>query len=256
MHELRTFGSGPEEYAPQVLFFVHIPKCAGSSFRQVLKRWFGPDALTFDSHDGAALAKRVESLPRTPRAIAGHFSFGIHQAISCRPIHVSLVRDPVDRLVSLYKHARAVKDHFLHGAAASQGLEAFYEHALRKPRSRGQILAIQCHFLSRARTFEEARAVIDRDFAVLAPIERFEDFVADCARIVGRAPPATVPIRNAGSSDPALDAARLAIAERVRAENPEDLQLYHHVRERFESGSREWALEAQDRGRAGLSRSM
>ena len=40
---------------PEALFFVHIPKCAGSSFRLALKRWFGAQALFLDTHDPAEL---------------------------------------------------------------------------------------------------------------------------------------------------------------------------------------------------------
>ncbi|HEY5412933.1 MAG TPA: sulfotransferase family 2 domain-containing protein [Caulobacteraceae bacterium] len=101
--DLRSQGGlGRGASSPETLFFVHIPKCAGSSFRQVLKRWFGAEALFLDTHDEAELKAAADRLGRPPRAIAGHIPFGLHGELPVRPCYVSLVRHPLDRFVSFY----------------------------------------------------------------------------------------------------------------------------------------------------------
>jgi hypothetical protein len=218
-----------------VLFFVHVPKCAGSSFRAVLRRWYGPDAVFFDSNSHDELRRRLEG--RTTRAVAGHFVFGLHRALACRPLYLGLVRDPVERFVSFYRHLRDVRTHALHKSAASMSLEAFYDHCLTDPRLRRQTLAIQCHFLAGERTFDAARRTLDEDYAVLAPVERYAEFVAASAVLAGQSPPPALVMHNVGERSEALDAARERIAARIREDHIEDERLYRHVLQRFEAGA-------------------
>ncbi len=244
-HRHSRTGGGHDLDAPEALFFVHIPKCAGSSFRQVLKRWFGAEALFLDTHDEAELKGAADRLGAPPRAIAGHIPYGLHGELPVRPCYVSLVRHPLDRFVSFYKHARRTPTHPMHPAASRLDLESFYDFSLNDARARGSTVAVQCFFLSRGRAFEAAREVIDRRYALLAPTERYEEFVIACAERFGRAPPET-PARNVADSTPDLDAARTALEPRIARDHGEDLRLYHYVCETFDArrGSLSFALHA------------
>ena len=107
-------------------------------------------------------------------------------------------------------------------------------------------MAVQCFFLSRSRSFEAARAVIDRRYALLAPTERYGEFVAAVAERFGRQPPVLEP-RNVGDEGQgALEAARAILGERIRADHAEDLRLFTYVCETFDArrGSLSFALHA------------
>jgi hypothetical protein len=229
----------------EVLFFVHIPKCAGSSFRQVLKHWFGRTALFLDTHEASELEQAVARLGRPPRAIAGHMPFGLHGGLKVRPCYVSLVRHPLDRLVSIYQHAQRTPSNPMHAAAARLDFEAFYHFALHDPRARGRTLGVQCYFLSRARTFEGAREVIDRSYALLAPTDRYESFVEACAERFGRQA-VLPPPRNVSPDGPIEGEVRSLLERRVEADHAEDLRLYRYVSETFDArrGSLSFALHA------------
>ena len=229
---------------PETLFFVHIPKCAGSSFRQVLKRWFGAGALCVDTHDPAVLARAVEQSEGPPRALAGHMPFGLHAGLPLRPCYVSLVRHPLDRFVSFHGHARRTPSHPMHPAASRLGLEAFYDFSLENARARGSTVGVQCYFLSRSRSFEAARAVIDRRYALVAPTERYAEFVAALAHRFGRPAPTLEP-RNVGQDGIDLEAARAALGPRIAADHGEDLRLFTEVSDRFDA-RRESLLAAAD----------
>ena len=229
----------------ETLFFVHIPKCAGSSFRQVLKRWFGRASVFLDTHDPGELERAVKRLGRPPRAIAGHIPFGLHAGVLKRPCYVSLVRHPLDRFVSGYGHARRTPDSPMHEAALRLDLEAFYDFTLQDPRAHGRTVAIQCHFLSRTRSFDEARQVIDRSYALLAPIERYESFVEACAERFGR-DPTPPPPRNVSPEMSLGEEVRARLKGRIEADHIEDLRLYRYVSQTFEArrGSLSFALHA------------
>ena len=87
--------------------------------------------------------------------------------------------------------------------------------------------------------------MIDRRFALLAPTERYAEFVTACAERFGRAPP-DAPARNIAADPPDLAGARAALERRIPRDHGEDLRLYHYVCETFDArrGSLSFALHA------------
>jgi hypothetical protein len=87
-----------------VVVSVHIPKCAGTSFRCFADRIYGSRAWynygTIFSRDQAAL----EIIPRGTRFIHGHFIADAFDDILPARTLITWVRDPVERVVSNYYH--------------------------------------------------------------------------------------------------------------------------------------------------------
>lgn len=223
----RSLRLGPDE----TLFFVHVPKCAGSSFRAVLKRWFGGRLMVWDSDDRDAFRQEMARRPVLPGAVAGHFRFGLHESVAARPCYLSLVRDPVDRFVSVYKHARQTPGHVLHPAAAALDLRDFYEHTLTDQRARRRTVAIQCAFLAGVRSFSDALPVVAQHYRLIAPAEAFDRFIQDAAALLDK-PVMSSPTCNRRPSEDALAIAALELAPRIRRDHHEDQQLYEHLRDR------------------------
>lgn len=65
-------------------------------------------------------------LPQAERdafdVLTGHVGFGVHLLLSRAATCVTMLRDPVDRLVSHYAFTRQEKDHYLHEVATSPGM--------------------------------------------------------------------------------------------------------------------------------------
>nr|WP_242467555.1 sulfotransferase family 2 domain-containing protein [Thiocapsa imhoffii] len=110
---------------PSRLLFEHIPKCAGSTISSYLRSCY-PECNTFEI-DGAQPRKSIESFLRSSEStrygyslIMGH---GAHQLISFshpETIGFTVLRDPVDRIISHYYFVLKSPRHYLHQEVVSR----------------------------------------------------------------------------------------------------------------------------------------
>ena len=89
------------------LFFLHIPKAAGSTFSGILSMQYR-GARVFDVARGNGADFREMSLDQKLGydLVRGHFFYGLHKGIDKPSKYATFVRNPIERLVSLYYHDR------------------------------------------------------------------------------------------------------------------------------------------------------
>lgn len=100
------------DYDPRLpLLSVHVAKCAGSSFRDVLQRWFG-DRLQFHyAHLNTDPVQAWARATATPGScIHGHFHdtgcLGVHHHYPEATQLITFIRDPIEVNLSFIHYAR------------------------------------------------------------------------------------------------------------------------------------------------------
>lgn len=92
--------------------FLHIPKTAGSTLNHVLKyQYHTPQAIfTLDHPDPEVAGRAFCELPRkrreATRLLTGHCQFGIHRSLATPSSYFTLLRNPIDRVISHYYFVR------------------------------------------------------------------------------------------------------------------------------------------------------
>ena len=225
--------------ADRLVIFLHLPKAAGSTLTRVIGRQYPPEAIRNLSGKPRTVAlQEAADLTRPPaqiRIITGHVPFGVHRAVHGEFTYITLLRDPVDRLLSHFHFARQVASHPLHREIASGKLTV-----LDVAR---QLANLQTHYLagpdweadddgSDTARLARARENLARYFSVAGVVERFDEALMLMQRRLGWKVRAFTN-SNVGRDLPkeATDAGERAA---IRALNPLDQQLYEWVAARFE----------------------
>lgn len=91
--------------APQddLLIFLHIPKTAGTTLGLILRNQYLPHA-TLRTDGYSQVAGLTPQQRRDMRLLLGHLPFGGHQYFSQPATYITLLRDPVERILSRYCH--------------------------------------------------------------------------------------------------------------------------------------------------------
>jgi hypothetical protein len=131
----------------KTIFFLHIPKCAGTTLvEEILKKRFSSrEMLIFYELNTEDLVERLKGMSdrklRRIRCIAGHFAFGIHEYYQIRPsAYITILRNPVDRVISHYKDVVRRPSHYLHDQVTRRklSLKEYMESGLSLELNNGQ----------------------------------------------------------------------------------------------------------------------
>ncbi|HEY7209894.1 MAG TPA: DUF4118 domain-containing protein [Bryobacteraceae bacterium] len=93
----------------QAVLFVHISKTAGTAFREAIAENYKQSEIAYVYPDPPGmLCGELSLLPleqrRGFRLVAGHFQYGIHNFFPQDSVYVTIVREPVARIVSEHRY--------------------------------------------------------------------------------------------------------------------------------------------------------
>ena len=128
-----------------VTVFYHMPKSGGTSLSGILRRNYAPEAIVECGPDTHAFVAEMATWPperlAAIRLLQGHFPFGLHTMLPRPARCFTLLRDPVERVISYYYHARRDPGHYLHQLIHDNdwSLEALLESRLALMMNDGQV---------------------------------------------------------------------------------------------------------------------
>jgi hypothetical protein len=219
------------------IVFLHIPKTGGVTLRRTLKWKYSP--LLSDE----TLTKPIETLEQVPlsaraqaRVLSGHLHYGAHEYIPRECDYITLLREPVARVVSSYHYILGHPKHALHAdlVRSSEPLEEFlridpsvdnHQTRMVSGRGGGELAARTPEPLGSA-ALEEAKRNLER-FLVVGTTERFDETFILLRRALGWRLPYYVTANVASGPKPISESAR----ELIRERNQLDLELYRFADE-------------------------
>ena len=222
--------------------FLHIPKTAGTTLVRILHRQYGRTGYVSikagTSFENAKLQIVREEIDGF-RLVYGHVPFGIHDALT-RPVrYFTLVRDPVDRVVSHYYFARSHPAHRLYREITEKRmtLRDYVASGITGELANGQtaLLAGQKQDAPSGdlSLLERAQANIMRHFAAVGVTEDFDRTIVLFKLALGWRMPLVYESVNVTAGRPDANAIDEETLEAIRSQNRLDELLYRFIRDRL-----------------------
>jgi hypothetical protein len=106
------------------IFFLHISKTAGTTAYRFIMEQFPPSTVFIvpDENYQNHFADTYPDQFSTFRFFRQHASYDEFRFLPRKPIMMTFLRNPIDRVISFYKHVRRVDDHYLHHRVISDHL--------------------------------------------------------------------------------------------------------------------------------------
>lgn len=217
----------------QPLIVIHIPKAAGTSAREVFKRWFGANLREhYFRQWRSRMPKRLDLAKlhseQRPLALYGHFNsrrgFGIQDYYPEAGQFVTILRDPFEAVVSTYFYRRKIGTGWRDPSRVPQG------------ELRDFLLATPPNMLNhfpRPVTMENYRAMIEESFIEVGVMEHLEESLRRIADKLGMPfEPSWLPHLNAAErNQPGVSELR----EEYMQRHPLEFEVYRYALSRYAS---------------------
>lgn len=228
----------------QTVIFHHIPKTAGVTFGRIGGRQYSRDC-TFPvvGHKQAAI-ERFKSLSLSKkgnyRFIYGHQAGKLIDAVES-PVIVTMFREPVARVLSLFYYAKRNLHHPLHSVLRRHTIETFVELSLDGRWSEfvdGQFWSIACLMNSKLfdglpekQSMEGLKSVLRKE-VVFGLVEEFDESLLLIKETLGWRRPVYYKKVNVNPA-PLETPCPQWVVEHIRNRNKRDVELYDFVKKEF-----------------------
>lgn len=249
--------SVPNEAAPHAgrsdesIIFLHLPKTAGTTLNRLIE-WEYPlsEMYSVDPVLYEWSAAHLRQLPpwrlRKIRMFKGHMTFGLHEVLPQPATYITVLRDPVDRVISAFYFMRSYKLHPLYWKLRRQ--KWTFEDYVRNSRRDN----IQSKIVAGAKyeepctreIVERARYNLRRYFSVVGLSARLEESLALMKLRFGWKLSSYASFNVTRSRPKKRDLPEETVAL-IQQKNAFDIELYECAQEIFESAVRANANEVK-----------
>ena len=226
----------------EALIFLHIPKTAGTTLNRIIEWQYNPLSIfTVDPYRIRATVARFkkfsEQRRRRFRVVRGHLLYGIHEFLPQGATYITMLRDPVARVLSTYAFILRRPLHPLHRKLKAGRLGV--EDLIRMTPHRQNL---QCRFISGIGigpncdegVLELAKQNLARAFRVVGLCEQFQESLCVMMAAFGWKVPFYTN-RKVTKSRPSIEP---HVIDMIREYNRLDFDLYDFARRLFDENLR------------------
>jgi hypothetical protein len=232
--------------AAKAMIFLHIPKTGGTTVFHIVQENFDPNTVfvtyanpqqrSFDEY----IAQPMDNKPEI-RVVFGHMNFGMHRHLQVPFSYATILRHPVDRMISHYYYIlRCQPNHPYHHAIKRDNLDVA-QYACRRlsnefdnhqVRALAATKGVPYGKLTR-HDLQLAMDNLDRWFSVVGVLDHFDQFTTELKaefklQIIGRVK------RNVTLERPSVSDLSQSEYDRILGENALDMELYEYVKSQVE----------------------
>src|SRR4051812_30440612 len=105
--------------AMKPVIFLHVPKASGTTLIKLLHRWYPREEIyEVGTRPRAEHLAELRARPGV-RLVLGHAAFGLHEAMSEPARYITVLREPVARVISQFHYTSRTPQHPLYARIRS-----------------------------------------------------------------------------------------------------------------------------------------
>lgn len=229
----------------QALIFLHLMKTGGRTLVHILKQNYDKETRFHCSQKPGEtlqdLQRMSEEQRRSLQLFYGHIEFGLHELLPQSSTYVTLLRHPVERVISHYYYGFFTEKHYTHDLVNTQNISLtdYMKYGMTEL-DNGQTRRIAGAMSSQIpfgkctpELLETAKRNLDEKFLLVGLTERFDEFLLLLGRSLG-----LKQMLYTRSNVNTQKSASRPITEADRASvlnyNQLDLDLYHYATQKFD----------------------
>lgn len=163
----------------RIVVFLHIPKTGGITMRRLLDRQYTKERVFRYPPDEPirSIRKLSPSQLKKIKCVYGHFRYGVHRHFSGKATYITMVRDPLERILSMYYFVRSRPKNKLYHKVRHMNFSQFVTS--RDPRIQLALHNHQTRMISGKREPDLQKALenIKKHFAVVGVTEMYPESV-------------------------------------------------------------------------------
>jgi uncharacterized coiled-coil protein SlyX len=232
-HSAQDFNQNPS------LIFIHVPKTAGTTLVEIMARQYGEDAVFWTTNEVITAIAKSKIIPKSGNSrfklIHGHLSFGVDELLPYPSQYFTVMRDPIDRMISEYYYIQQATNHPKHIIAKSaRDIKEYVRSGLNREADNGQTRRIsgvgnkipfgQCS----DEVLELAKRNLKERFLMVGIAERFDHTIVLLSKLLGWSPPFYAKL-NVTKKRPRKDSLSDGELKLIEKYNQLDIALYQYA---------------------------
>lgn len=230
------------EKSGKPIVFIHIPKTGGMTFYSMLREIYKPTEL-HKINPAAESIEKYDSLPQARKdrlkAIYGHMDYGLRERLPADSAYVTLMRHPIERVISHYYYVRRTENDPLRELALQSSLYDWVAHCNLVEMDNGQTrrlsgMAEGIRFGECSReVLAQAKTNVARDFALVGITERYDETSVLLNKMFGW-PIKNYPSINVAKWKPGRNEVPIETLRLIEKFNALDMELYDYALRLFD----------------------
>lgn len=229
----------------QALIFLHLMKTGGRTLVHILKQNYERNARFHCSKKPGETLQDLQALSEEQRRslhlFYGHIEFGLHETLPQSSTYVTLLRHPVERVVSHYYYGFFTDKHYTHELVNTQNMSltdymAYGMTELDNGQTRRIAGSMSNHIpfgKCTSELLDIAKQNLDKKFLLAGLTERFDEFLLLLGRSLGLHH-VLYTRSNVNTQKPTAQAITADDRDSVLKYNQLDLELYTYATQKFD----------------------
>jgi hypothetical protein len=115
------------EHNDKLLIYMHIPKTGGTTLKNIINKQFEPGETWFHMEKDMPPKLNQKSKENSLKCVGGHCWYGLHKQFSKEYTYFTMLRNPIDRVISEYYYILERPHHKDHQKVMAMDLMGFME---------------------------------------------------------------------------------------------------------------------------------